>query len=274
MIDEFRSILSHGEEGIDLALAALTIARGEYSGLNVRDYLNRLDAMALKVRTQLQSEPTRPLQIIEVLNQFLFEECGFSGNADDYYDPRNSYLNEVLDRHLGIPITLSVVYMELARRIGLDVVGVGLPGHFIVKPADPSTPLYIDPFNGGILMTREDCQVRVAEMSGESLEFQQAFLQPLSKKQILYRLLNNLKQIYTKTGVAEKLLWVIESMLVLAPDSAGEIRDRSLIHYQLKQYRQASEGFRRYLALEPSAADRKDVLSWLQSAEDQLARMN
>ena len=274
VIEEFRSLVSRDEAEIDLALAALTLSRCEYSGLKTRDYLDRLDAFAQGVSANLPHERTRPMQDIEVLNQFLFQECGFSGNADDYYDPRNSYLNEVLDRHTGIPITLSLVYIEVARRIGLDLVGVGLPGHFIVKQADPTTQVYIDPFNGGVLMTMDDCRARVAEMSRGSMEFQPAFLQPLSKHQVLFRMLNNLKHIYLKTGVAEKALWVIEMMLVLAPDSAGEVRDRSLMHYQLKQYRRASEGFRRYLVLEPAATDREDVLSWLQSAENQMARMN
>ncbi|MFI5173679.1 MAG: SirB1 family protein [Terriglobia bacterium] len=273
-IEEFRSLVSRGEEGIDLAFAALTIARNEYSGLNVRDYLDRLDAMALEVNTQLPRDRTHPMQTIEVLNQFLFQECGFSGNSENYFDPRNSYLNEVLDRQTGIPITLSLVYMELARRIGLEVVGVGLPGHFVVKPANPLTQIYIDPFNAGTLMTKEDCRVRVAEMSGGSIEFQQTFLQPVSKTQFLFRMLNNLKHIYSETGAREKSLWVIELMLAISPDSAGEVRDRSLMFYQLKQYRKASEGFRRYLALQPAAPDREDVLSCLQSAEDQMARLN
>jgi regulator of sirC expression with transglutaminase-like and TPR domain len=274
VIDAFRSTVCRDEGQINLALAALTIARSEYPTLQVQDYLNRLDEMAIRASTCLPRESTRPVKIIEALNRFLFNENGFMGNADNYYDPRNSYLNDVMDRKTGIPITLSLLYMEIACRVGLDIVGVGLPGHFLVKLDDPFTEIFIDPYRAGTLMTGDDCRTLWAETSGGSAEFHRAFLQPVSKKQILFRMLNNLKHIFSRTGAVEKSLAVIELMLVIFPDNANEIRDLSLMHLQLKQYRKASEGFRRYLALEPDAPDRNQVLFWLRSTENGIARMN
>ncbi|MBZ5535828.1 MAG: transglutaminase-like domain-containing protein [Acidobacteriia bacterium] len=274
VIDAFRSIVSRDEGQINLALGALTIARSEYPALRVQDYLDRLDEMAIGASSCLPLESPCTVKSIEAFNRFIFKEQGFKGNADNYYDPRNSYLNDVLDRKTGIPITLSLVYMEIARRIGLDIVGVGLPGHFLVKLDDPFDEMLIDPYHAGTLMTVEDCRSRWAEMSSGSSEFQRAFLQPVSKKQILFRMLNNLKHIFSSTGVAEKSLAVIELMLVISPEDATEIRNLSFMHLQLKHYRKASAGFRRYLALDPEAPDREQVLSWLYSAENGMALMN
>lgn len=230
--------------------------------------------MAVRAGARLPRESTHPLKIIEALNRFLFKEHGFTGNAENYYDPRNSYLNDVMDRKMGIPITLSLIYMEIARRIGLGIVGVGLPAHFLVKYDDPSSEIFIDPYNAGALMTADDCRTLWAELSDGSSEFRHAFLRPVGKKQILFRMLNNLKHIFSRTGAAEKSLAVIELMLTISPDVASEIRDLSLNQLQLKQYRKASEGFRRYLALEPEAVDRDQVRIWLTAAENGIACMN
>ncbi|MBZ5552895.1 MAG: transglutaminase-like domain-containing protein [Acidobacteriia bacterium] len=274
VVDSFRSIVSLDEGPIDLALAALTIAQSEYPALRIKDYLNRLDEMGVRASRRLPRECPHPVKVIEALNHFIFHENGFTGNEDDYYDPRNSYLNDVLDRKTGIPITLSLVYMELAQRVGLDMVGVGLPGHFVVKLGDPLTEIFIDPYHGGTFMTVDDCRTRWAEMSSGPGEFHPAFLHPVSKKQILFRLLNNLKHIFSRTGAAEKSLAIIELMLVISPESATEIRDLSLMHLQLKQYRKAAEGLRKCLALEPDGPDRDQLVFWLYSAENGMARMN
>jgi len=273
-IEEFRSIASHREELIDLAGAGLAIARAEYPLMEIRGYLNRLDTMALTLSSRLPRDRMSAMKTIQAVNEFLFEELHFSGNRDQYYDPRNSYLNEVLDRRTGIPITLSLIYMEIARRIGLDLWGIGLPGHFIVKYSDPHLDLYIDPYNKGLMMTAGDCRLRVEALPDRTLEFQPEFLQSVAKKQILFRMLNNLKQIYSRARALEKALVVIEMMLAVSPENPWEIRDRALIFYQLKQYRLAAEDFRRYLALQPDSSDREVILGCIQSAEGQWARMN
>jgi len=188
-----------GPEGqIDLAAVALEIARIAYPDLEAAPYLRRLDEMAALVEYQRGD----PLSVIEALNECLFERLGFHGNRDDYYDPRNSFLNDVLDRRTGIPITLSVVYMEVARRIDLSLYGVGFPGHFLVKhPGDPE--IVVDCFSGGQIMLQPDCEERLQAVYGRPVAFDPAFLNPVTKKQIVARMLNNLMVIYGHTQAPE-----------------------------------------------------------------------
>src|SRR5215510_4498677 len=158
-------MLSREDGAVDLAEAALLIARQEYPALDVPRYLTRLDLMGAELRERLLEEPV-PERAVMALNRYLFHEQGFKGNTSEYYDPRNSYLNDVLDRRIGIPITLSTVYMEVAARAGLDVEGVGLPGHFIVRVHTPVRGLLIDPFHCGALLSEQECQDRLDGISG------------------------------------------------------------------------------------------------------------
>jgi regulator of sirC expression with transglutaminase-like and TPR domain len=182
------------EEQIDLAAVALDVARIAYPVLDAGPYLRRLDEIA----AQVECGRTDPLSVIEALSACLFERLGFHGNRDDYYDPRNSFLNDVLDRRTGIPITLSVVYMEVARRIGLTLCGVGFPGHFLVKHAgDPE--IVVDCFHGGRIMLPPDCEERLREVYGRPVALDPAFLNAVSKPQIIIRMLHNLAAIYGQT---------------------------------------------------------------------------
>ena len=172
------------DASIDLAGAALAIARTEYPGLDMPHYLGRLDSLARRVRGSMRSNPTAR-EVIALLNRALFDEEGLRGNHDDYYDPRNSFLNDVLDRKLGIPITLSVIYMDVARRVGFPIAGTGMPGHFLLKHYDlMSGEIVIDPFNRGRIVGNEECQQRLNEIYSGELELKPEFLQPVTHREI------------------------------------------------------------------------------------------
>jgi regulator of sirC expression with transglutaminase-like and TPR domain len=193
--------------------------------------------------------------LIAALNYVLFSRHGFRGNRDDYYDPKNSFLNELIERKIGIPITLSVLYMEVARRIGLGVDGVGFPGHFLVKAVCADDEVVIDPFDGGEVRSREDLEALLKQMYGGKLDFRSDFLAAVSNKQILQRMLNNLKVIYVKANDLIKTLAVLDRLLILDPASAEDTRDRGVIYTRLECFGQAKDDFERYLQLAPDADD-------------------
>jgi regulator of sirC expression with transglutaminase-like and TPR domain len=217
------------ENRLDLARAALLIASEEYPGLDSLRYIAKLEVMAAAVRPAVTTTDDPTLKI-EYLNAYLFEERGFRGNAEEYYDPRNSFLNDVVDRRLGIPITLSIIYMEVGRRVGMPLQGVGMPGHFIMKYAEPEEEnIYIDPFNKGRILSRQACEELIQQLYGEPVPFQETFLAPVSKKQILARVLMNLKAIYIHTKDYLKALSVVERLLIIQPDAEQEMKDRAAL---------------------------------------------
>jgi regulator of sirC expression with transglutaminase-like and TPR domain len=224
----FTEAVTGPENRLDLGRAALLIASEEYPGLDILRYVAKLEAMAAAVRPGVTTAED-PLLEIEHLNTYLFEERGFRGNSQEYYDPRNSFLNDVLDRRLGIPITISVVYMEVGRRVGMPLQGVGMPGHFIVKYAQPGGDIYIDPFNKGRVLSRQACEELVQQVYGEPVPFQDTFLATVAKKQILSRLLMNLKAIYMHTKSYLKALSVVERLLIIQPDDGQEAKDRAAL---------------------------------------------
>jgi regulator of sirC expression with transglutaminase-like and TPR domain len=224
----FTEAVTGPESRLDLGRAALLIASEEYPGLDILRYVARLEAMAAAVRPQVGATEDA-LEQIEHLNAYLFVERGFRGNSQDYYDPRNSFLNDVLDRKLGIPITISVVYMEVARRVGMPLQGVGMPGHFIVKYASPEGDIYIDPFNSGRVLSRQACEELIQQVYGEPVPFQDTFLATVSKKQILSRILMNLKAIYLHTKQYRKALAVVERLLIIQPKVEQEEKDRAAL---------------------------------------------
>ena len=186
----------------------------------------------------------------------LFERHGFHGNRDDYYDPKNSFLNEVLERKTGIPITLSVLYMEVAQRIGLVLDGVGFPGHFLVKHTrTDGVEIVIDPFRRGAIRSREDLRGLLASLYGDAVELQSEFLRAAGKKEILKRMLGNLKAIYAKANDLVRLLSVLDLTLILDPGAAEHIRDRAGVYLRLECFAQARADFETYLRLAPEAKD-------------------
>ncbi len=250
----FAAYIARPPEDFHLAEGALLIALEAYPDLDVGACLRRLDGMAKTISAHLGLE-LEPRRIVSHINACLFKEQGFRGNRRDYYDPRNSFLNEVLDRKVGIPITLSIVYLDIGRRIGLPVNGVGLPGHFVVQYGAQPEPFYVDPFHNGKILSAQDCADRVAQIYGRDLPWQESYLDAVSDLHILARVLNNLKVIYVRKDAHELALGAVERLILLKPDVPSEIRDRGLLHAQLGQLRRALEDLTAYLEACPEAPD-------------------
>jgi regulator of sirC expression with transglutaminase-like and TPR domain len=270
---QFRDIIARPDAAVDLAEASLLIACEEYPGLDVPAYLTRLDGMGSVLRARLADEP-RPERAVMALNRYLFQEEGFRGNAEEYYDPRNSYLNEVLDRRTGIPISLSTVYMEVARRAGLRVEGVGLPGHFIVRVRAGSHAVLIDPFHAGALLSENDCQQRLDRIFGGRLKMEQSMLAPCGRKDILERTLRNLKTIYFKQGDHPRALSAVELLLTVNPGSAEDVRDRGVLYAALDCYGLAVRDLEAFLTLVPRAPEAAEVRDQLVDLRRRAARLN
>ncbi|WP_404784722.1 SirB1 family protein [Altericista sp. CCNU0014] len=246
-----------------LAEAALYIALEEYPDLEIQPYLQRLDAMAEEVARQLPPDPY-PLKILQTIDRYLFETLGFYGNERDYYDPRNSFLNEVLDRRTGIPITLSLVYLEIARRIGFPMTGINFPGHFLIRPDREDMELWVDPFHQGEILFPEDCKKRLETIYQQPVELRPEFFEPISPQQFLVRMLNNLKHIYLNRGDLHKCLAASEQILLVDPDAAMERRDRGVLYYQLGRWVEARQDLEDYLGKIPQAQDRPLIFQLLE----------
>jgi len=250
----FAALAERAQGEFRLAEGALLIAQEEYPSLDVDAYLQRLDAMAEAVSSQLGLE-IDPQRIVARLNAYLFDEQGFHGNLEDYYDARNSFLNDVIERKTGIPITLSVVYIELARQVGLPIVGVGMPGHFLVRYSALPMVFWIDPFHRGHMLTQADCQQLLARLYGQTLAWSDAYIEPVSDHAILQRMLYNLKALYVQQGDHRRALRVVERLLLLRPDGLTEMRDRGLLQAQLGALEAALDDLQHYLQLSPEAPD-------------------
>jgi regulator of sirC expression with transglutaminase-like and TPR domain len=255
----FRAAIQRPDAAIDLGRAALAIAQEEYPSLQVEAYLARLDQLAAMARDR-SAEENSPYRLIACLNHVLFTQEGYRGNRDDYYDPRNSFLNDVIERRKGIPITLSVLYMEVARRAGLKLHGIGFPGHFLVKYVGDEGEIVIDPFDKGEVRTLEELQEMLDRLYGGKVAFHPDFLAPVSNRDILQRMLNNLKAIYLRREDFSKALSTAERLVIIDPTSPQEIRDRGLLYLKLDHFSQALGDLETYLRLAPDAADADEIL--------------
>ena len=254
------------DEQINLAKAALFFARSEYPHLDIEEYLNAIDTMAEELRDRLP-ETRYPLKVIQTINQYLFEDLGFKGNTSDYYNPSNSFLNEVIERRTGIPISLSVVYLEVATRLEFPMVGIGMPGHFLIRPDFEGAAIFVDVFNRGEVLFEQDCQDRLQQIYQRQVKLEQHFLAPVSNRQILARMVTNLKHIYLKLNQFAKALKTIEAILMLFPQNPQEIRDRGLVYYQLRQLPNACQDLEFYLAMLPNARDSHTIRQLLQKIQ-------
>lgn len=266
-------VLGRPDREIDLAEAALLVAAEEYPGLDVRAYLVRLDEMGVALRQRLDDEP-RPERAIMALNRYLFQEQGFRGNVLEYYDARNSYLNEVLDRRTGIPITLSTVFMEVARRAGIEVEGVSLPGHFVVRVLLPGHPLLVDPFHGGTLLTERDCQERLDRIFNGRVELEPKMLRPCRRRDMVERILRNLAAIYQRDQDYGRALRVVDLLVRIQPGSAEDLRDRGILYAALDCYGLAARDIESYLALAPQARDAEELAARAALLRQQASRLN
>lgn len=277
-LERFRTFAARAGAKDDLVEGALLIAQQEYPQLDPSVYRRRLDEMkketaqTISKRGAAATQEVAEIERIERLNELFYERWGFRGNQENYYDPRNSFLNDVLDRRTGIPITLSVVYAEVARGAGLNLSGISMPGHFLLGLANRDD-LFIDVFNKGALLTRKDCAARMRELRPE-IQFRPEYLVPVSPRQILSRMLNNLLGIYVDDAKFAKALQMAEMLVCLDADSVEWIRQRGLVHARLQNYGRAIADIERYLAACPNAPDREPLTQQLALLHQLRARVN
>ena len=269
---DFEQEVSRADADIDLARGALVIARTAYPELDVAEGLGRLGALARGAAAA--GGMSDPLERLHRLREYLFEEQGFAGNTDDYFDPRNSYLNDVLERRLGIPITLSLVLIETGRRLGLEMDGIGLPGHFVTGTRVGGERILLDPFHGGAILTGEACADLVARAVGRPVELSADHFAPVSRRQFLARMLVNLKGIFWQRQAWPKVVAVIDRLLVLDPSAGSEWRDRGLARSRMGDLRRGLADWERYLTDFPDAADHEAVLGQLRRVRQTLAQLN
>jgi regulator of sirC expression with transglutaminase-like and TPR domain len=258
---------------VALDIAALEIASIEFPGLDADAASFRLDNLAEQLKSQVPSN-AGGLEYIKGCNELLFDILQFRGNEEAYYDPRNSCLNSVLMRRLGIPISLSLVYMEVARRLGRPVYGVGLPGHFIVAYEDAANRYWIDPFHRGRILSFADCCALAKERAGVDMRANPAVLSPVTKRQILVRILSNLKAIYLQGEALDKARQVLDLLIQAMPEYAEEYRHRGLVHLKQLNHRAAKADLEAYLRLEPNSPEREQVKKQLVLIERWKAGLN
>jgi len=275
-IERFLRIVSGPDETINLAEAALVIASEEYRDLDIAAYLARLDDMAATLKRRLRPDISQADSLI-ALNRFLFEEYGFTGNAADYYDARNSFLNEVLDRKRGIPITLALVHIEIGRRIGLPLQGVSFPAHFLVKCPLREGTVVLDPYAKGTSLSFDDLRQRVKSLSNGAeppRSVLAGMLASASNKDILVRMLRNLKGIYSHHQEWAKALAATDRIISAMPEVAEEYRDRGMIYLNLECYRGALFDLQAYIKMLPVAADADTVRQQVVELQVRASRLN
>lgn len=260
------------EQEIDLARAALVLARMEYADLDIGAYLGGLGELA--ARAEAGCRKCTDLNLLHCVREYLFAELGFAGNRDDYSDPRNSFLNDVLDRRLGIPITLSLLLIEVGRQLGLPMEGIGLPGHFVAGVRLGEEQLLLDPFNGGAILTPDACADLVARALGRRVRLTDADFAPVTKRQLLARMLRNLKAIYWRREEWDKAVQTVDRLLVLEPAAGGEWRDRGNALASLGEFRRGLADWERYLTDFPNAPDGEKVRGHLRRVREKLAQLN
>ncbi len=257
---DFHTYVAQPDEDLDLLTGALLIARDAYPGLDLDAQKRRLGLLAAPLAGRgLERAPL--LMQAAAIGEYLYDTCGFRGNREDYYDPRNSFVNEVIERRLGIPLTLAVVYIEVARRIGVRARGIGFPGHFLVRVEDPDRDeaVIVDPFGAGAVLDRDDLQALLRQGDGGRLELSLSMLTPTPTRHVLARMLMNLRGIYATRGDYPRLLLVLDRLIDLIPDVANEVRDRGLLWAKLGAPQAAIDDLNRYLETLPHAGDVAEV---------------
>ncbi|MGI9625738.1 MAG: SirB1 family protein [Longimicrobiales bacterium] len=269
---EFGEEVGRADEVMNLGRAALLVAKEEYPQLAVEPYLIRLDVFAEEVRDRLDGETAPPVVLSELI-QNLFKRQRLRGNKDHYYDPKNSFLNDVLDRGLGIPLTLGIVVLEVGWRLGLDLEGVSFPHHFLVRSRGESTDLLIDPYYGGKIRFPDEAQELLDQQYGGEVRLQEAHMNRATKRDMIHRLLTNLKGIYLKSEEHEKALAAVERILILHPTATAEIRDRGYLLAGLGRPDEALAQLETYLTFAPNAQDVKQVEMLLKDLRSRSGRL-
>jgi len=266
--------------GDELARAALVIARVEYPSLDPEPYLARLDRMGEQAASRLTEAGGAPTgETIRAFNEYLYDELGFTGNRDHYDDPRNNFLNEVIDRRTGIPISLAVIYLEIARRAGLRVDGVNFPGHFLLRVHEAPSPeanevVIIDPFHGGALLSEFDCRHLLRQHVGDEAAFDHTLLAPATRHDIVVRMLVNLKRLYVRMRSFPQARLISSLLLTVDPSAISELRDRGLLAYHLQDFAAALHDLEEYLRLVPQTPEPGEPDLVAASAEGEASREN
>jgi regulator of sirC expression with transglutaminase-like and TPR domain len=259
--------VGRADDDIDLALAALLVAREEYPQLPEQRYLGQLDLLAEETRDRLDEE-TAPLLVLEELLDTLYSRHRFRGNREAYYDPRNSFLNDVLDRRVGIPLTLGIVLLEVGWRLELPLEGVNFPGHFLVRFRGDAIRLLIDPYDGGTIRFEDQAQELLDRVYGGMIRVHESFLRPARRREMLVRLLSNLKSLYLNVRDHQRALWAVERILLIRPIAPGEIRDKGVILARLGRSKEALEQLEAYLTVAPDAADSQRILALVEDLRE------
>ena len=248
--------------GQDLAPAALVIARVEYPSLDAGQYLTALDRMGEEASARLRAVASQD-DALQAFNEYFYDELGFTGNREQYDDPRNSFLNEVLDRRTGIPISLAVVYMEVARRAGMKIAGINFPGHFLIRAAagrahadgtrqaDSQDFHILDPFHGGARLSETDCRELLRQHVGDAAAFDETLLEPATRHDMVVRMLVNLKRLYVRMRSFPQARFTSDLLLSVDPTAITELRDRGLLAYHLQDFAAALRDLEAYLRLLP-----------------------
>lgn len=270
----FGEIVSGPDGDINLAAAALAIAAPEYPGLDRDACLQQLDDMATVCRARLGAD-AGTARTLAVLGEYLFQELGFHGDLRTFTDPRNSYLNEVLQRHRGIPITLSLVYMEVGRRLGVPVQGVSFPGHFLVRVDVDGMRRVIDPFSGGIILEDAELQRRLEQATAQGARRSLGgALAPANHRDIIVRMLRNLKNIYVNGEDTGRALRIMDFILTVYPEFPQELRDRAYLYDRLDHLRAALADYQKYLLLDPDCEDHLHVQHRIHALRQSLQRLH
>ena len=238
----------------------------EYPDLNVDEYIQKINDIGRSLKLSI-TNVDNPTYRISMLNEHLFLHYGFRGDVDDYYNPKNNFLNEVIEKRSGIPITLSILYAEIAKHIGLDIRIVGFPSHVIVKYNEETV---LDPFNQGKLLTIDDLNEILYRNYGEDVEFLPEFLNEISPEQVLIRMVRNLKNSYGQSYAYDKAMRCTNMILGLQPDIPEDIRDKGILENRLLNYEDALQHLNRYLEMEPNAEDADFVLELIRSIREKI----
>ncbi|HXW84521.1 MAG TPA: tetratricopeptide repeat protein [Candidatus Binataceae bacterium] len=268
---EFKWLASR--EPVPIAFGALVIAKEEYPNLDLDHYMDEIAVFAREAEPMVRAGGDT-VERVQLLSQYLFEQKGFEGNQEQYNDPRNSYLNEVIDRRLGMPLTLSIIYLEVGRRLGLNLYGVNMPGHFLVKAVDERGELIIDPFSGGPILGLDDIRARLAQTYGQPVELRPAMLKPVGGRHILVRLLRNLKLAYLKLADNPRALSALDRILLLDPRSLEELAERGELYEKLECFRAALDDFQSFLSLAPEHPAAESIREAVMRLTRQVALIN
>jgi regulator of sirC expression with transglutaminase-like and TPR domain len=270
---DFIDLIQRPDEALELARVALLVAAGCDANVDVDDELSRIRGWGDELARRIEPEWNN-LQKLARLRAFLFEELGFRGDRQDYFSPSNSLLHEVVQRRRGIPLTLAILMLELGWRVGMPLEGVGFPGHFLVRLAGEQDDLLLDPFSRGMVVREEDCHRMLRDTTKGRVRYEPGMIASVRRRDVLVRLLNNLKNAYVRQGEDALALGVVDHLLVLSPGDVEETRDRGLLLFRLHQYGRALECLTTYLDGAGGAMDREVIEKHCAALRQLIASLN